>query len=328
MKTPLFCRLMAFLLLIISNNCLCAYFENLDIEVGGGWGKGKFDWNIATPDREIDVLSELEWENLQYWNTRLYTGLHLTPEVIITFEGNYGQLYEGHCDDSDYSLSGRKNRWSFSRSTANRGEIFDYSFGGAYDFCWSGASINADRVALRPVAGWECAAQHLRQMSPSHFIYNGNNDPFDPNDLLIHGDYTGLHSNYRGRWQGPWTGLFCNIKWTRFHLNGGFEYHWLNYLGTGHWNLRREFYDDFRQTGRGEGLKLKFSTSYDLTEIWSVGLMGTYTDYHIKGGIDRVRFYDPNNPDFPDDTILEARTRLNAVHWHAFTIVFNWQASF
>lgn len=297
-----------------------SYVDELKFDVGAGVGGGKLDWNIGTVDRQPDVLSELEWKKLRFWNTRIFTSARILERANLSFEGNYGKIFDGYNEDSDYSISGRKGLYKYSRATANKGEIFDLSLALGYDFHYSNFTIT-------PLAGWEKSEQHVRLMSPSHFTYDGNFDPFDPNDFIFAGSYQDLHSNYRAKWEGPWTGISAAFDWGRFHLIGKVQYHWLDYHGTGHWNLRQEFFGDFHQDGHGGGPKIKVEAVYDVNSYSAVGIVGTYTNYHMKGGVDRVRIYDPFNPDFAPDTIVEARSRVNDVNWESFTLVINckWQ---
>jgi hypothetical protein len=100
-------------------------------------------------------------------------------------------------------------------------------------------------------------------------MYGGFQDIFLPNPVFQGHHIHGLHSSYQTRWIGPWIGLdgyyHCNEDLT---FTGILEYHWAQYKGEGHWNLRRDFPRNFKHNGFGRGWVASMGVEYTLCNGW------------------------------------------------------------
>ncbi|MCB1113428.1 MAG: hypothetical protein KDK62_01595 [Chlamydiia bacterium] len=280
--------------------------QAVEIQIRSGAGQGDLHWAIGTSDRSISTLSTLKWKRLEYVSYGGEGLLRFWSSGLVLLGGDYGSIFSGINEDSDFSKNGREGLYSFSKAKSNKGEIFDLYGAFGIESCNFG-------LYFQIFAGWAHAEQHVRQMSPASFYYNGNNDPFDPVNVIITGQIQNLHSNYRALWHGPWIGFRVLPDFGRFHLKLGFEYHRLCYHGTGNWNLREDLARKFKHYGSGNGFKVLAEGAFDLTPSSKIGLRFDASYYHLNGGVDRVSYYD-------NQAILTAEVPLNEVTWNTGSI--------
>lgn len=301
-----------FLALLCGKALLSAYPERFEIDLGQGYQEGNLDWNIAGPliDNQVtpDVLSELKWQDLRIWNSRLAL-FYYEEGYRAGFEGNYGKILEGHVLDDDYGADGRKSRFSHAHASADKGEVFDYNLTLGYGLYYGG-------ITLTPYGGWGYEAQHLKMMSPATLEYHGNNNPFNTIPIEFETKVSDLDSSYNASWQGPLAGFDLCYDYSCFHLMGSFEYHWLDFKGKAHWNLRDDIIGPFHHSGRATGTKFKAGGSFDLTHRWSLGILATFTNYHLKEGVEHSKIV------FNNETV-SIKTRLNDVNWNTWTLTAN-----
>lgn len=285
------------------------------LEVGQGIGVSSLNWNIGSGIRSSDVISELEWQDLTTWNSSLYAELEFATVFSLNFEGNYGKIFSGYNEDSDYSRNHRRGLYMYSHATANKGEIFDLSLS-------IGCCFTCQNLRVRPLLGFAFDEQHVRMDGPGSWTYYAYNDPYQSEDYVVTGRIDGLHSSYKTEWWGPWVGFDAVVDCGRLHWLGAFEFHLLDYSANGHWNLRDEFIGDFKHEGLGEGVRLKLGANYDLPRGFSIGVLGTFTEYSMINGIDKTPYYDY------DGVKVIGQSRINEVNWHAFSFVINLGAEF
>jgi hypothetical protein len=276
-----------------------------------GIGQGKLKWEIGTPDHSISTLSKLEWERLRYYQLAADLKGKVWGNFFLFAAAEYGKIFEGINKDYDYGKNHHEGLFNFSAAQADKGELFDFDAALGYE--WELPGFN-----LSLMGGYNYAEQHVRQMSPAHFYYNGENDPFFPSHFTYSGKIEGLHSNYRTRWQGPWGGVYVTTEWYLLKLEGFAAYHHLDYQGIGHWNLRDDLAKKFTQNGNnGQGFRVGIKASVRLAEQESVGLSALYTDWRIKNGVDQVSFYDY---EYGTEQIKTAKVPLNGVYWNSFVL--------
>lgn len=284
-----------------------------NVQVSAGYRCDTLNWNIAGVHNRPNVLSELKWTNLQMYQLGAQAEAYLCDQWLIRLEGEYGQLLNGKVQDSDYNKNHRRGEYSRFDCDADKGEVFDLraSIGFFYNlFC--------DEFFITPLIGYSYAEQHLR-------MFDGHVKIFDGERVNVH--VPDLHSNYRTKWRGPWLGLELNYLYNcAWNLFGGAEYHWVKFQGTGHWNLRPEFYDDFQHRANGTGIKGYIGAQYAINCNWLGGIKLSYLDFHTRPGVDRTFVYDDYSDSQYSDYGYEkvvSETRLNEVNWHSFRIEAN-----
>jgi len=282
---------------------------NLSIttDVGLGYRQDNLDWSIAGYNNEPNILSELKWRNIT--SCEISGVLALAYDCLyLRANADYGRIFSGHNRDSDYDENDRTAEFSRSRAVSDKGEVFDLSAGIGWQF-------PCGPFTCTPLVGWALDEQHLRDRKLVQI--------FDTDYPDYVGPVYGMNSNYRAKWEGPWLGAdlsyqaLCSLL-----LNGTFEYHWTDYNGTGHWNLRREFLRDFEHKSKGHGLLGSFAAEYFQNENLSFGLIGVYRKFTAQRGRDRkfilfqLRETDGSVIDIP----VQLDTPLNGVHWKSYSL--------
>lgn len=300
---------------------LFAAISRYEVEVGQGYQTGQLNWSIAGgPDGPgvVNVLSQLKWKDLKVCTTHMGAKAMVTNQFFLLAEGNYGFIYDGYNEDSDYSLPDKQGLYQYSKAAADKGEVYDYSFVVGHDQPYSGG-----RLKVRSLAGWGKDGQNVRMMSPATVYYDGNYDPIDPSDITGKATIDDLHSNYQAVWEGPWLGTALIYDTGRLQLMAQFDYHWLEYRAKANWNLRPELIDGFRHSGNGKGTKIRISGDYQVTQRIYFGFLTIFTDYKLRGGTDKIKLANPFSDDDSYPTTVKIRTRLNEVNWHSFLFLVN-----
>ena len=276
------------------------YSHELSLDVGAGYRHDSFNWNISGGKDGPNILSDLKWKDIRSCDIFTELKIHLPYQFYFRFNGDYGKIFDGKCIDKDYLGHNRTQIFAHSRSQANKGELFDFSFGTAYECCFF-----QERLKIGPVFGFSHQEQHLRMIHGKLIL--------DALDHFLEGSLKDLHSNYRAQWYGPWLGLDYRLCISQnVELFGSYEYHWSFYRATGHWNLRSDFLDDFEHCGCGSGSLIIFGGHYTLCKGWKMGAFFKCQSMHLRRGIDRIFYLNENTPTM-------AATCLNAVNWHTFS---------
>jgi hypothetical protein len=281
------------------------------ISVGAGWRMDHLDWSIAGPDNEPNILSELEWKDVEMWQVSGKMAADFFCDWYLKVSGDYGKIYSGKNIDSDFGGNNRTKLFLRSTSEADRGEAFDLSVGIGYPLdCFS------DCVRIIPLIGYAYSQQNLT-MRKGFITINFLDD--------VMGRFPGLHSHYRARWVNGWLGfdftipLFCD----RAKLFGTAEIHTSSFHGTGHWNLRSDFVGDFDHHAKGWGYYLLGGGE---CRIWSSFFLGAQVSFfwmQASNGSDTtqvvVPIFDPLGNVIAEE-VVEARTKLNSVNWHSIRV--------
>jgi len=310
-----------FILLGISPGALLAAGELTEISMGLGYRVNSLDWNISGGSGGPNILSELEWRDLDI--LRFAAQARHTSRVGVTFRGNvaYGWVLDGINRDSDYAGNNRSLEFSRSVNAVEGSRMLDWSAG----FGRTVLLGESDRLRLIPMVGYSYHSQKLQMNSANQMLWNSANAViFDPalGGSRPLGTFAGLYSSYSARWSGQWLGT--DIIW---QLQGGgtlfarAETHWVNYYAEANWNLRSDLAQpvsfDHDASGRGGVLTLGWrsaSASSFLSWGVSVNLQSWITD----AGVDRT---------FSSGGTIGV-TRLNEVNWSSRSINFTLQKSF
>jgi hypothetical protein len=270
----------------------------LDYYLQGGYRQDDLDWSIAHPSGSPDVLSELQWQDVE--SAMVETGIDMTYADHWHAEGKfaYGEIVEGRNQDSDYLQDNRQGEFSRSNNVADDGATIEVSGALGYHFDIAGKR-SAPRLRLTPKIGY---AFHTQQFN----VTNGFQT------IPAWGHFGGLDSTYEATFYGPWGGLEAQLFLTdRLSLQGSVDYHWADYEGTGNWNLRDDFQHpkSFTHEAEGEGIVASASGRYRINPAWTISLSADYQKWKANNkGIDTVFF--------SDGTVGE--TRFNGVNWDSF----------
>lgn len=270
-------------------------------DLNAGYRTDKLNWNIAsdlsgtvTPN----VLSELTWDTLRI--AQLSGGLQLTGADGLHFRAtaDYGWIYAGNNQDSDYLGNNRTLEFSRTNNDASGDNVWDMSLAFGYRFRYV-----QDRTPtyLIPLVGYSRHAQNLRITSANQTI-------------PATGPVPGLNSTYQSRWQGRWIGVeFLTDVPSDVNAYFRLEHHWADYSAEANWNLRADLEHprSFEQDANGTGniVSVGFLT-VPKSSRWSIRVGLDYQRWTTDPGINRAYF--------TDGTI--GATRLNSVEWKSWAL--------
>lgn len=289
------------------------------VELGlqGGYRQDSLDWTIAG---SVDVLSELEWTELDIYQLQLTMGLLTKPILLggrLAGRGliGVGSIVDGDNRDSDFAGNQRTLEFSRSNNDAGDGRVFDLSLAVGLQF------EPTSGLQLTPLLGFSYHEQQL-------VLQDGVQTLSQP-QLVAHtrlsppalGALPGLNSSYDARWYGPWIGCDLNYQFSpRWQLSGTAELHWGEMKAEADWNLRTDFAHpvSFRQIADAYGLVLGVASTYALDDRWALHLDGNYSDWWTDPGLDQIYFADG----------AVGSTRLNEVNWSSFALLAGLQYRF
>ena len=268
-----------------------------ETSIRGGYRRDHFRWSIAgdKSGNNPNILSELTWENLE--SQTLTGSALLTRKSFIALRGSaeYGWIFAGQNQDSDYLLNDRRGEFSRSNNASDGGQLLDVAGGVGYP--WAPESTLYE-FRLIPLAGY---SYHQQNLTITHGFQT----------IPSTGPFNSLDSRYRAEWRGPWIGLDLDFKpYDKIRAYGGFEYHWASYLANARWNLRTDFSQpkSFRHIADGQGVVGTVGFLYRLSDDWFIDANAKYQTWTTDPGIDRTFF--------SDGTVSE--TRFNQAKWDSY----------
>lgn len=286
------------------------YGYQADFFLHTGYRQDQFDWNIAAPNGSPNVLSELKWEHLDI--AQIKGDFSLTSPAGWHLQGKlgYGWIVDGENQDSDYAGDQRTLEFSRSNNQADRGHVFDASFGFGYRFGFGG-DVQKPWFSLTPLAGYAYREQSLS-------IHDGVqtvSEPLPDGRLITPpvGPFSGLNSAYETQWRGPWLGLGLQTSiLNRIDLFGEVAHHWVSYDAQADWNLRADFAHprSFVHSADGAGVTALAGLRYRAVAGWALEINADYQRWQTDQGKDEVFFSNGTS----------GSTRLNEVNWGVFGV--------
>ena len=277
-----------------------------------GYRRDDLDWNIAgdSSGNNPNVLSELTWDDLESIQAKI-KGSIVWPNVIaLKGSANYGWIFDGENQDSDYAGDNRTLEFSRSNNSADDGDVLDVSLGIGYPFRFGRSVIGT----ITPLVGYSYHEQNLT-------ITDGNQTisiPVVTDSIVIVppplGPFSGLDSKYETEWQGPWIGFDMRFKAKeirafahRFEPYFSFEYHWADYDAKAEWNLRSDLAQpvSFKHDADGTGIVLGAGFDVVISTSLALNFNLDYQDWETDEGDDKVFFADGTS----------VTTQLNEVNW-------------
>jgi hypothetical protein len=282
-----------------------------DYYIEGGYRQDDLDWTIAAPSGSPDVVSELQWKDVE--SAMFETGVDITYADHWHAEGKfaYGQIVDGSNQDSDYDQDNRQGEFSRSYSVTDDGATIEVSGGLGYHFDIGGKKF-APRLRLTPKVGYAFHTQQFDDSNAVQAISNNNNAFKVEMPPLGNFGNGGLNKTYEATWYGPWGGLETQLFLTdRFSLQGSIEYHWADFEGTGDWKLRDDLAHpkSFVQEAEGDGIVASAGGRYRINPAWTVSLSADYQKWKANNNGTNA-FY------FSNGTASE--TRFNGVNWDSY----------
>jgi len=286
------------LLLIFSVSSNASKVSN-SIVYGFGDRETKVDWNIAgnLAGTNPNIISELDWRKVKS-NQFLLGSIWQDGDYFLKVFGEYGRIYDGENQDSDYNLDNRRGEFSRSLNNAGKGYMLDTEISYGKDYIISG------KLKLSPMIGYSFHRQHLK-------IYDGSM-------VIGSANLTGLDSLYEANWSGPQLGLGLNYKINKSILSLNYRLQDINFNGYTDWNLRSDLKHPKSMTQKGDGSGTKISASYEraVSNFSSLSLVGNYYKYKAEG----VHTFHLTSSD--------ASQKLNQVNWKSSEVKLIYRSLF
>jgi Protochlamydia outer membrane protein len=286
-----------------------------------GYRADSLDWNIDGGSAGPNVLSELEWRDLDI--LQLKAEIRSINPTGIVFRGNadYGWVLDGVNRDSDYAGDNRSLEFSRSVNDVGGGRVWDISGGLGQIF-----SVGEDgQWQIIPMVGFSYHQQDLRMRNGNQRVSSlANLQVLDPTATGMPplGPFPGLNSSYQAAWYGPWLGadVFLDLKESGTAF-ARLETHWVNYFAEADWNLRSDFAHpvSFEHKSDGQGWVLELGWQEQPSPFyWVWGVSAVVQFWAAEPGIDRT-FYSGGGTGV---------TKLNEVNWSSRSINVTLQKAF
>ena len=276
----------------------------VEMVFGAGYRRDDLDWNIAgdSSGNNPNVLSELTWDDVESYQVKFQGSLAIPNIIALRGYADYGWIFDGENQDSDYAGDNRTYEFSRSNNNADDGDVWDASLAIGYPFR-TGQTVIA---TFTPLVGY---SQHEQKLK----ITDGYQT------IPPVGSFSGLDSSYDTEWKGPWVGMDMRFRANkrnnfaeRFETYLSYEYHWADYHAEANWNLRDDFQHpkSFEHNADGNGWIIGAGLNFILQRNIALNFDFDYQNWSAKDGTDKVFFADGTT----------AKTRLNEVNWSSYAL--------
>ena len=275
-----------------------------ELIVSAGYRRDDLDWNIAgdANGNNPNVLSELNWDDLESYQVQFRGSLVIPNIIALRGVADYGWIFDGQNQDSDYLGDNRTFEFSRSNNSADDGEVWDASLAIGYPFRTGETVIST----ITPLVGYSHHEQNLTMTDGYQTIPPA-------------GSFPGLDSSYDTEWQGPWVGIDMRFRAgeirnfaERFETYFSYEYHWVDYHAEADWNLRDDFQHpkSFEHDADGNGWIIRTGFNFALQRHVALNFNFHYQNWSTADGTDKVFYADGTT----------AKTRLNEVNWTSYAV--------
>lgn len=276
----------------------------------GGYRSDDLDFNIAGDinGNNPNIISELTWDNLESYQVK-FQGSLVWPRIIaLKGSANYGWIFDGKNQDSDYWGDDRTFEFSRSNNKTDDNNVWDVSLAVGYPFRFGRTVIGT----ATPLVGYSHHEQNLN-------ISDGFQTIATPGVTPPVGPFDGLDSSYDTQWQGPWIGIDLRFKAReiktfahRFETYFTYEYHWADFNAEANWNLADRFAHpkSFEQNTDGNGYVIGAGFNFILHQNWALNFNLDYQDWSTGEGT--IKFY------LADGTTH--KQQLNEVNWTSYAL--------
>lgn len=230
-------------------------------------------WSIAgnKEGKNPNVLSELEWEQLQGPQFGLNLKYGITNKLIAKLDFSVMDITSGSVTDTDYSADDRQGIFYQEFFNGNKGT--DLSLAVALGYIL----YNTPSFRIVPFLGYDLRKQH---------VFLLGQEKVEAQQLL--------KSSYQNNWQGIVLGTEVEVQVQRFNYNISLSASLLDYTAKANWNLIEEFAKpvSFRHQSnafslRGQlkviyALNQKFGIALNFGSIYAKALTGTDEAYYVS----------------------------------------------
>lgn len=279
-------------------------YEFADTYIRAGYRRDELDFNIAGPNGNPNIISELTWDDLEIATISSGTTLFLDKSWLVNFDFTYGRIFDGNNQDSDYLGDNRTSEFSRSNNGSDEGDVYDISISTGYRWRPKTKEVETE---IRPLVGISYHAQNLK-------MTDGVQTLSAPPQAMPLGPFSGLNSTYDATWFGPWLGVDSAFKFDeKFQLNLGLEYHYAFFDATANWNLRQDFQhpESYTHEAEGYGIIARVGGQYQFNPDLTLGLSVDYQDWSANRD-GEIEFFFSDSSQFT--------SKLNEVNWRSYSI--------
>ena len=286
--------------------------------ITGGYRVDNLDFNIAGDinGNNPNIISELTWDDLESYQLK-FQGSLVWPDIIaLRGSVNYGGIYNGKNQDSDYDGDNRTLEYSRSNNSTDDDKVWDASLAVGYPFRFGRTVI----ATFTPLVGY---SHHEQQLD----ITDGYQTIATPPRTQSVGPFGGLDSSYDTEWKGPWVGLDLRFKAAeikssahRLETYFTYEYHWADFEAQANWNLIDKFQHPKSFTHRTDGHGFVIGTGFNLvlSQHWALNVNLDYQDWSTDEGT--IKFF------LADGTTQ--KQQLNEVNWTSYALMAGFSLRF
>lgn len=278
-----------------------------------GYRQDSLDWSIADSDGSPNVLSELEWVDVDILQFRGELSGSNTERLYFRGSAAFGVAVDGENRDTDYAGDNRSLAFSRSVNGVDGSSTLDLSAAIGHTFAFG----ETGRHQFIPLLGYSWHRQQMQIVDGNQVLSNlANAKIYDPSTTTVPalGPFAGLDSSYDAQWFGLWLG--GDVLWDLQKRGAAYarlEAHWVDYSAEADWNLRSDFAHplSFEHQADGFGWVMELGWRQPLAaQAWVWGVSLSLQDWTTDAGIDRTYFASGSIAD----------TRLNEVNWSSRTL--------
>lgn len=291
-----------FIIVFLSLYSLNSIAKNVESTIAYGIGERNttVDWNIAgnLQGTNPNVISELIWRDIKSRQI-LVSGIWTEGDYFLQASGEYGKVYSGQNQDSDYGADNKQNEFSRSINNAGKGYMFDLelNYGKSY--------VVSSKLKIDASLGYSKHRQHLQ-------MYEGN-------QVIGSASLAGLDSLYQSNWSGPQVGIGMSYKNDVNVYSLNYTHQDISLNGHTNWNLRADLKHPISMTQTGSGSGNKISAGYEraVSDFSSLSLTLSRYNYSANG----VHVFHTLSSGDPAQ-------KLNEVNWKANDLKLTYRSLF
>jgi len=241
------------------------------VQVGQGYRRDWFKFNISGCKGGPDILSELTWKNMDVHLSTLRANV-TKGDYVAAAEVAYGNIVDGKMRDSDYASSRRIREFSRSYSKISG----DYTLDALAKIGRKIAFENG--YSLTPSLGYGAFWLNMRTRHGKRLVSKGRD--------LKQKHFHGLNTTYKARWMAPFVNLLFTVPLrSNWDLSLGYSFFFpVRYRAKARWNLRDFDFEDVSNKMNNLGQKLEATLSWACTERVGVHFTGAFSDWITRGG--------------------------------------------
>lgn len=264
--------------------------ESSSVGLSAAYRNGNLDWNKGFgPNSTLpNILSELEWNDIQMTQFSFNGDMKFKNGLTVGLDFGVGVIADGDGRDSDYLADNRQQE--FSRSTFKVGghEVIDVSGHIGYSFPLD--IVKIPNSSITPLFGFSYHAQNIQFEDGIQVVSNSGFS------VPVGTTLTGLDSEYRTNWYGPWLGFEYEFKKDLWSFSTQYSHHWADYEADATWNLRQDFAQpvSFEHITKGEGDRISITATRYWLDDWHASLNVGLEKWSTDAGVDRIFFSNGN----------------------------------